>query len=814
MNQNQLPSPEPARHIPGSPMPLSPSSTPATGPVVTQKRSHRKAIILGIIGLVVAGVLGGSYFAYSKGYISIPWLTPKEDQLFNRLVDSLSAIDNAQYTVQAKLQSEPRSAGTTSVFPSGDERRAQSRDSQRKLDMERIRKALVLYFDDQNKYPESLATGLAPNYLTTVPTDPKDKSPYQYQSCDTQKHFVLQTGLESGEYFFITDTKLGATGSKVPACGQATNVSRGLLPWLVPVAHAQATTFSIESVGSEIGLGQPETNYPFLNLLDLFGLGNLASVLDVFPADIDAAAAITFYAEADKSLADANARLAISGRYRGDDLTAEFDLEGRKLGSTVFGTIRKFPGIPYLSQYVSPIKNKWVKIEPGDGNPFIQADTFRQTSIKTGIERTRQSLKDALEGKIVTVEKKLGPESIAGVQSVHYRVALHPDQLKPVLEKIVAGRKSKKQDVKTLESAIKELDKPATQASLQRLVDNSTVEVWVDKVQGYLRQISWGVVLVPPDDSPKLQGKQFRLTLTLTLDKVNQRVNIDRPADAIDFNEAERLVTGISVEEQKFNHQRRRVDAIRNALRQIHDANDSYPSSIENLDQSLKEAIQTCKTKRDQARNTNTDVSIYCNEYLTDQGPITVTDVYTDKPYGYSLVGDDYRLTYEMKLDFESTDSTFSSGSYYKDNYAEGTNTATSNDESTEKQTSSEQYELNLNINASLKSSNTNTNTAVNTNTSVYANTNTSVTSSDSDGDGIIDSSEVAIYKTDPNKRDTDDDGLSDYLEVTACQTNPTLNDTDQDGFLDLAEVQNGYNPKGDGKATSTLCLEYYNAGR
>ncbi len=46
---------------------------------------------------------------------------------------------------------------------------------------------------------------------------------------------------------------------------------------------------------------------------------------------------------------------------------------------------------------------------------------------------------------------------------------------------------------------------------------------------------------------------------------------------------------------------------------------------------------------------------------------------------------------------------------------------------------------------------------------------------------------------------DSDGDGLSDKLEE-ALKLDPSKMDTDGDGFLDGIEVQNGYNPLGDGK--------------
>ncbi|MFH1522982.1 MAG: binary toxin-like calcium binding domain-containing protein [Patescibacteria group bacterium] len=69
----------------------------------------------------------------------------------------------------------------------------------------------------------------------------------------------------------------------------------------------------------------------------------------------------------------------------------------------------------------------------------------------------------------------------------------------------------------------------------------------------------------------------------------------------------------------------------------------------------------------------------------------------------------------------------------------------------------------------------------------------------DSDGDGLLDNEEVKL-NTNINNTDSDSDNLSDYQEVKVYMTDPNNPDTDGDSYLDGDEVENGYNPKGEGK--------------
>lgn len=69
----------------------------------------------------------------------------------------------------------------------------------------------------------------------------------------------------------------------------------------------------------------------------------------------------------------------------------------------------------------------------------------------------------------------------------------------------------------------------------------------------------------------------------------------------------------------------------------------------------------------------------------------------------------------------------------------------------------------------------------------------------DTDGDGLTDDQE-ANFGTSAKLVDTDKDGLNDREEIRVYDTDPLDPDTDNDNFLDGEEVNNGYNPNGEGK--------------
>lgn len=69
----------------------------------------------------------------------------------------------------------------------------------------------------------------------------------------------------------------------------------------------------------------------------------------------------------------------------------------------------------------------------------------------------------------------------------------------------------------------------------------------------------------------------------------------------------------------------------------------------------------------------------------------------------------------------------------------------------------------------------------------------------DTDLDGLTNEEEKKIG-TDINKVDTDRDGLMDSSEVNDYRTNPLKADTDGDSYEDGVELRSGYNPIGPGK--------------
>lgn len=641
------------------------------------KRSLKPWIISSAAVVVVGGLLGGSYIAYSKGYISIPGLSPKSDQLFDKMINSISDVKNAQYSLRFSLTSAPRSSKATQIFV--------------------------------NANTNTNANTNSPTVTNTTPNELGDTTANKNTNSTVNSNSNLNTN-----------------------------------------------SFQIEDIGGQVGLGTAASALGYYS--------DTNTLFKAMPADVNLNGGITFYIEADKKLSQANGSLRIDGSYTGADLTVAVDLEARKKNGDIYGIINKFPSFFLVD--LSGLKGKWIKLNSGSAASYFSAQNLDNVDMQSGINSLKTTLRHALQEKMFTVKKQLPAESIAGVMSQHYLIAIDTTKIPSVYDDFIADEKAKGHDTTEFQSARDSLNKPEVRDTLKRIADNSQIEIWVDKVKGMLRQTKWELTVVPPDGIERLNGKQFVMSTTLTLDKVNEPVSVDAPSQTIDMDEAERLLTGITKEEQQAQFQYDRITQLQSALTTYKSATGAFPDSLDQLNPKFKQLSDACK----QSTNTNaivydsTDYNCYSyNRYA--QSPVNITDAYTGKTFMYAKDGADFKVTYEIHV------SSSSSLSYYSYELADGKNTMTSKDLSLEKVTSSEQYLID-------HPTNTNTNTNVNANVPILDMT------TDSDGDGIPNYYETSMYSTDPNKKDTDGDGYDDRTEICS-----------------------GYNPLGTGKYSYSTTL-------
>ncbi|MDP3964316.1 MAG: DsbA family protein [bacterium] len=556
-------------------------------PEPEKKSPPANPLIIKVIAVVlIVGLLGGfGYWAYSHGYISIPYLTPSSDELVEKFINSFSNIDNAKYELTFRAKTEEHDSKYTSIYKTKEE---------------------------EEKAEDALDT----------------------------------------------------------------------LDSLAPM-----------------GIGYNDID-------DLFG---------VFPGELDLTVGTTIYFETDVDPKDADFLWQIGGSYSGGDLTVEADLEIRKVAENFYGIIRKFPSLFFFD--VSSIKEKWVIMTPEDGFGESIKSGYSSFKYEEAVQKMTDALQAAFDAELFKLSGKKASEVITGVKSEHYTVEINPDAIAGAFGKLIDKMKERGDDVKNIESSLEQFNKyyeDETNAEIvKKIVANTNIEVWLDKTNGFIRQAKIEFILVPPEKIESLKGKQLNLSLVTTLDKINEKVKVDVPSTTIDYNEAERLITGKSLEEQNFDRQRTRVNDIRTALDNYNDDRNKFPETLSALEDEVPILKEECEQKkkeaeerRDKALNESGNIDydsnfVSCYDY---NSTVSIIDIYTEDKYDYMAKDDDYELKYEMEIPEDAS-------SYYADEYAEGTNTATKTDVSLE----GEGYSYKpLNFNT-----NTNTNTNSNTNTTV-----------------------------------------------------------------------------------------------
>lgn len=84
------------------------------------QKSHKRLFIFVGIFLGLAVILGGGYFAWQRGYISLPFLTPKIDEVIAASIDKLKALDQYSYGASLKFLAEDRDSEIVPIAISSD----------------------------------------------------------------------------------------------------------------------------------------------------------------------------------------------------------------------------------------------------------------------------------------------------------------------------------------------------------------------------------------------------------------------------------------------------------------------------------------------------------------------------------------------------------------------------------------------------------------------------------------------------------------------------------------------------------------------
>lgn len=711
--------------------PLPPPPTlPEFSATPTPSRRPRRGLLFAVIVAAVAVLAGLVVWGAVAGFLPFGARRISAAEILGRALEALTTIQSGTMRVDMTFKTEPRSPDAKPITLDSTalqaKRQAVERDQQLLRDMTEIMTILQVPLPPPSS---SLPIGVSPPRYPATPADLQtltgvDSSAYAYQS-DGQT-FTLTFRLE--------------TAQAVAAWNRQLNEGRRL--------RQEATPFPTAAVGQDIvltnGMEAPAvflTGSTGLGELGLLGEDSSAMMYQSLPSDLE----VNFNVRSDVMTLPSgelvpNFSTGLGGKVVAGGLTFAGDGEIRKVGDNFYGRINEFPSLGFFDLHA--VKGQWVVMVPEDLVGSSWADSFvkAQEQSKESAELFRQHEQLFLQllhrQQVVTVVQVLPLVTEDGQRLHHYRLALDRTKF-AAFYRAFAEQAQAKFGSRSLVSQNPEvaaaLENEEFTAMYDAIAPHLTLEMWVHAKTYLPRRFTASLRVVPPASVTKFADKQLMLALGMTLDRVNQPVQVDAPSPTISLDEATALITGQSAAEITLQRQIRQVEAVRSALRRYQRRAGQYPQTLADLQQRPSQVTTTstpAPTPMPVAEQlwAGQDQNIDELPSNTDAPFLKVIplDVYTRQPYEYQQEGTTYTLRYQVKLPAaaEQRGGLFTPTAR---EYREGKNTADPDTLSREAGASRD--------------------------------------SGDRDGDGLSIEEELR-YGTDPFAKDSDGDGYDDGVEV------------------------------------------------
>ncbi len=685
------------------------SETPQLIASSTSSRSVGKtiAVCVGVV-LVVAGISAGAYYAITSNFFGAPRLT--DENLLNTVLNKLGEINTVDYTVNFGLTINPREAGAESYEAANPTNAATlaayGRDEDRLRDIATLQQRTQQLAWDRQPFPATVEALLGKS------KDPSQKA-YGYRLIEDGKDYEFTLTLETLEAYTV--------------------VSSGLA---VDAKNDNAKTVTLRSgdyVYAYGFTGEPEQP-------KLFGLFALSEIEAMIPSDL--AANFKVGGTIDNSEEAPNGKLSVAGEVTLGDANFAFDAEGLKKGDKYFGIINK---IPAFFSTMSQVKGKWVGFTEDDlrnygYTGYIDAfvpssENERQEELDKSSAQLEKIIAFAERHKLLSitsgpVKDKVGDRSLS-----KYTLSLNKDALLPFYEEVTEALKEYGDDALIVrdEEVIAYLKDEKFSSTFDYVKDSVTFTLWMDKA-GFPAHAEVSVRYVPSDKAIALKEKQIDLIFSVALNRINEPIIIDEPANVVQFEDFLVDITGKEKEEIILQLQETNVTAIRNGLEEYFMWAGRYPETLSELTQ------KRIDVPKEPGIEWNTSTSDY-SKYYEDVPFLKVlpNDKYTGKPFLYKLGASDYELTYHVKT-----------VPYRKDRYP-GLYYTTVNSYTVMPSLEPDVYVAKYTDGDNVATKN-------------YL-SQIQLQKADDDSDRLVNTLE-AIFGTDPQKADSDSDGFSDSEEL------------------------------------------------
>lgn len=633
----------------------------ATPPAST-KKSKKVYLLIGIAAAIIL-LIGGGVFAYLKGYLLLPFLTPSAEEILLKSLDQLANAQSGDFGFTFKMVAEARSPGAKPYDwdweAIGDSPMIRSsKNAKIVADVKQIQTALELYYQDhtdvsdlKGRYPEGsglelggpsalclssdgfgATCGSSIVYMGTIPKHPDNKL-YVYTVNQDRKGYTI-------EFRYV--------GSPEPAPVKATESEFPQLPDQSNISE---------------------------DYLELFAEA-MSSFINYIPADLTVEGKISAFTGAKKDEAKWRSGIAkFSGSYSSGGTSLSVDIESRAKDGKYYVLVKKIPSFFFFD--LSAFQNKWVVIDPTSDTELLSFFDYEEFVDELPSEDVAKNIRDelpfifkaALNNKVF-ISKLEAVDEVNGRSAYRVSVKFNSDQLPAFVDAYQADAKSRGANIGAFGDALEILKNPKLLERIKEPLGSSGITLWAARRGLTPLKVEYSLVFVPPDRAEKLKTKQFRIVYGMTFDHLNEEPNVEVPKETISLEEVERLMRGMTVEEYQFEKQRRAISDIRSALTNYYYKNKKYPDILSQLlDKPPPESEQYSWRSQ------------YQSYFYYSKRKAIPLDLYTNQPFEYQTSGNDYALVYSIKFPTTTSEQGIFGGfggmEYYQKQFVEGRNTAT-----------------------------------------------------------------------------------------------------------------------------------------
>ncbi|MDO8512654.1 MAG: hypothetical protein Q7S57_05235 [bacterium] len=618
-------------------------------------------LLLIVVVLVVVGV-GIAYFAFGWNPFQ-PALLP--DQVISKMLDNVPTVKSAKYDAEITFRSEPRDPGALPMVLEApkvaEQSKAVDRDRERMRVASNIMEELATYKHNHKTYPTNLADAVIDKQEVI---DPLTGQQYGYRQEQGGASFLLHIQLE-------TDS---VTQAAQKGYDELVKTNKNFPPKTIKNRLIEIDpTSSIFSINVKPASTSP---YPVT-----FGVDTIYQYL---PVEIDAKINLSGQSDVESTKGADNA-FSGSGKVTmgGSSFAGGLDIISKNM--EYYARITEAPSLGFFD--LASLKGKWIKATKDDLDSWgwSNEDTAKLDAENVkALQQYKLFFKILKENNLILVTKELPKEKTAEGTFYHYVIQLD-------LKKSAAFYKSltdtmekefgKDSLIKFNEATATYLQGEEFQQVYGILQKNITMELWVDQKDFTPRKFSYSLRLVPPDSVQKMQGKQYRLGVSVGLSQINQKFTATAPSPTISVDEATSLVTGQSIDQINLGKQVGNIRDIRTGLEYYFDRTGKYPAALSDLLKKVADvpASSPIKDPKDFSLR-SLDAKIQLDRAFVTALP---KDAYTKTDYSYSTDGKMYQLKYTIKMPPKDLSSPYGTD-YNRSEVVDGTNTATEKELSVE----------------------------------------------------------------------------------------------------------------------------------